>query len=76
MYKLALGSRNNENSVLTFFQTFRLRLESSSVRIYFYKKYKGGILKTAHVTDKHCSKKVIQEFYNFIIIFIQFYKEI
>ena len=38
MYKLALGSRNNENSVLTFFQTFRLRLESSSVRIYFYKK--------------------------------------
>ena len=57
MYKLALGSRNNENSVLTFFQTFRLRLESSSVRIYFYKKYKGGILKIDRVTDKHCSKK-------------------
>ena len=38
MCKLALGSRNDENSVLTFFQTFRLRLESSSVRIYFYKK--------------------------------------
>ena len=59
MYKVALGSRNNENSVLKFFQTFRLGLESSTVRIYFYKKYKGGILKIAHVTDEHCSKKVI-----------------
>ena len=57
MCKLALGSRNNENSVLTFFQTFRFRLESSSVRIYFYKKYKGGILRIDRVTDKHCSKK-------------------
>ena len=61
MYKLALGSRNNENSVLTFFQTSRLRLESSLVRIYLYKKCKGGILKIARVTDKHCSKKVIQK---------------
>ena len=43
----------------SYFQTFRLWLESSSVRIYFYKKYKGGILKIARVTDKHCSKKVI-----------------
>ena len=40
MCKLALGSRNDESSVLTFFQTFRLRLESSSVRIYFYKNTK------------------------------------
>ena len=59
MCKLALGSRNDENSVLTFFQTFRLRMESSSVRIYFYKKYKGGILRIDRVTDKHCCKKMI-----------------
>ena len=36
MYKLALGSKNNENSVLTFFQTFRLELESSSVNSSYF----------------------------------------
>ena len=38
---------------VSYFQMFRLRLESSSVRIYFYKKYKGRNLKIARVTDKH-----------------------
>ena len=33
---------------------FRLRLKSSWVRIYFYKKYKGNNLKIACVADKHC----------------------
>ena len=40
---------------------FWLRLESSSVRIYFYKKYKGKNFKIARMTDKHCGKNDIKE---------------
>ena len=45
MYLVGFRVQKKCKLKVTYLQMFRLRLESSSVRIYFYKKYKGGKLK-------------------------------
>ena len=61
MYLVGFRVQKKCKLKVSYFQTFRLRLESPSVRIYFYKKYKGGNSKIAHVPNKHCGENDINE---------------
>ena len=58
MFLVGFRVQKKCNPKFHIFKRFDSDLEFSSVKIYFYKKYKGRYLKKfARLTDEHCGKK-------------------